>query len=299
MNLYLGVVPGIFPWLEEPKIKEKMSDDQVGITFSYWVFRSKQSHIISKGVHDFFSFDGPIMIDSGAYSALNSGIKICIKKYLAFLKEIKNSIQEKDIIVGLDIIGDAEKSLLNWKYLKQKIDCQILPVIHYPEKEFRYFCENYVGLGGMVPSFKINQTGSVYDVASWMAQLMAFKQIKFHGFGIGSPFHQTAFNTLFSVDWIGWRRNAAVCSCYTPEGSIYVHEARKKEKKGKSLTPSMFEEYAPPFIDTYEQLCEPGTKGWINRALWNVWWFLVANEHIGKLANNRYVKTLRIRFSGR
>jgi hypothetical protein len=296
MHLFLGVVPGIFPWLEEPKIKEKMQADQVGVTFSYWAFRNKKSHIISKGVHDHFSFDGPIMIDSGAYSALNSGIKICIEEYSAFLIELKNSIQEKDIIVSLDVIGDVKKSFLNWKYLEEKIDYPILPVIHYPEKEIKYLSENYIGLGGMVPSFKINQAGSVYDVASWMAHFIDFKKKKLHGFGIGSPFHQIAFNALYSVDWIGWRRNAAVCSCYTPEGSTYINEARKEKKMGKSLTPSMFEQYAPPYIESYEQLCEPGTKGWFYRALWNVWWFLVANEHKEKLANSRYVKTLSTRF---
>jgi len=212
-----------------------MQKDRVGITFSYWSFRNKQSHIISKGIHDYFSFDGPIMIDSGAYSALNSGVKICIEEYSAFLTELTNSIQEKDIIVSLDVIGEAEKSVRNWEYLQEKIDYPILPVLHYPESEIRYPSKNYIGLGGMVPSFKINQTGSVYSIASWIAQLITFKKNKYHGFGVGSPFHQIAFNALYSVDWIGWRRNAAVCSCYTPNGSAYIHEARKKKKKGKGL----------------------------------------------------------------
>ncbi len=297
LQLYLGVVPGIFPWLEEPLINEKMKKSHIGIIFSYWSFRKKQSQIISKGIHDFFSFDGPIMIDSGAYSAFNSNIEIQIDEYSNFILKIKESFRNNITVVNLDVIGDFDNSLKNFKTLKERIDYPILPVIHYPEKRIQKLSEKYVGVGGMVPSLKINQKGSVYDIASWITKLITSKEKKFHGFGIGSPLHQIAFNFLYSVDWIGWRRNAAFCSCYTPEGSIYIHEARKKKKKGKKLTSHMFERYAPPFIESYEQLYEPGTKGWLNRALWNVWWFLIASENQNQIECNKYVKNLQKRIT--
>ena len=292
MQLYLGIVPGVFPWLIEPKISEKMKEYHVGIMFSYWAFRKKQSDIISKGIHDFFSYDGPIMIDSGAYSAFNSGFIIQLESYSTFIKKLKGSIQEKDTIVNLDIIGKPKRSETNWKRLQKMLDHPILPVIHFPYKDKNYPAIKYIGLGGMVPAFKINQKGSVYDVVSWIKSLDMFKVKKFHGFGIGSPFHQIVFDFLYSIDWIGWRRNASVCSCYTPEGSRYVHQALKKRKKGKILSTNVFEKYKPPFIESYELLHKPGTEGWLNRALWNVWWFLVANDYRIEILENRYVKNL-------
>jgi hypothetical protein len=234
------------------------------------------------------------MIDSGAYSAFNSGLDIQIDDYLSFLHEIE--LNANDTIVNLDVIGNTRKSRQNWMYLTNKLDKTVLPVIHLPEKESDYFSVEFIGLGGMVPAFKINQTGSVQNVAEWLVSLHRAKNRKYHGFGVGSPFHQIAFlDFLYSVDWVGWRRNAAVCSCYTPEGSIYIHEARKKMKKGKKFTQELFDLYAPPFIDSYEMLHRKGTEGWINRALWNVWWFLVAIDYKSQIESSKYVSSLRRR----
>ena len=294
MQLFLGIVPGIFPWLEEPCIHKKMIENRVGIVFSYWLFRKNHPEIISKGFHDYFSYDGPIMLDSGAYSAFNSGVNIQLEDYSSFLSAI--DVQDNDIVVNLDVVGNTKKSRQNWIYLIKKFDFNILPVIHLPEKGNFYLSENYVGLGGMVPAFKINQPGSAYDVASWLISLPYTTKKRYHGFGIGSPFHQIAFQDfLYSIDWIGWRRNAAVCSCYTPEGSTYIHEARKKTKKGKALTPELFERYAPPFIDSYEMLYKPGTEGWVHRALWNAWWFLLAKDYKTQIDTSSYVLSLKKR----
>jgi hypothetical protein len=294
LRLYLGVVPGTFPWLEEHDIHKAMTRKDTGIIFSYWLFRKKIPKIISRGLHDYFSFDGPIMADSGAYSAFNSGAIIHIDDYLSFLSKI--DMNDNDSIVNLDVIRDPKKSQQNWVYLSNKLNVNVLPVIHLPEEGVKCYSEDYIGLGGMVPAFKINEPGSVIDVVSWLIKLNQTSKRKFHGFGIGSPFHQIAFlNLLYSVDWIGWRRNAAVCSCYTPEGSMYIHEARKKKKKGKRLTRVLFDLYSPPFIDSYEMLHKEGTEGWVNRALWNAWWFLVAMDYRDQIATSRYVRSLRRR----
>ncbi|UCG02206.1 MAG: hypothetical protein JSW11_21770 [Candidatus Heimdallarchaeota archaeon] len=292
MRLYLGVVPGIFPWLKEDIIHKNMTRIYAGVIFSYWSFRKKIQNIISKGLHDYFSFDGPIMVDSGAYSAFNSGVNIDIDDYLSFISKI--DMKDDDTIVNLDVIQNPRKSKQNWRYLTNKLDINVLPVIHLPEAGNSYFSEDYIGLGGMVPAFKINQTGSVKNVAAWLVSLDQTVNKKYHGFGVGSPYHQIAFlDFLYSVDWIGWRRNAAVCSCYTPEGSIYIHEARKKKKKGRRITEEIFNLYAPPFIDSYEMLYREGTEGWVNRALWNVWWFLLAKDYKGQIEVSSYVLSLK------
>ena len=291
MKLYLGVVPGLFPWRNQPAIAKAMRDNRVGVIFSYWGFKKHAKELHSEGPHDFFAYDGPIMIDSGAYSAYNSGAVISVQEYHDFLKRL--DIRTDDILVNLDVIGDLSRSEENWRWLSKKFDHPIIPVIHWPELKPSPQTEPMIGLGGMVPAFKINQPGSVHAVATWIVEITAEKK-QYHGFGIGSPFHQVIFDQyLASVDWIGWRRNAAVCSCYTPEGSTFVHEARKKPKKGKALTETLFEKYAPPFSEKIEELWRPGTEGWTNRALWNVWWFLKAQQYSAKIRGARYVHSLQ------
>ncbi|MFX0182789.1 MAG: hypothetical protein ACFE95_06860 [Candidatus Hodarchaeota archaeon] len=298
MQLYLGVVPGIFPWLKEWAIHKEMVKRKAGIVFSYWSFRKYIKQIVAKGIHGFFSYDGPIMIDSGAYSSFNTGINIHVKDYCAFLSKI--DIQNGDIVINLDEVGNSLKSKENWTYLTEKFDFPILPVIHFPEiKEF-YSDELYLGLGGMVPAFKINQAGSIYDVLFWIIDRNLKSKKKFHGFGVGSPYHQILFqDLLYSADWIGWRRNAAVCSCYTPEGSRYINEARKKIKKEKALSLELFEQYTPPFIHTYEMLYRPGTEGWNYRALWNVWWFLLAGDYKKQMESSKYIISIKKRIHQR
>lgn len=292
MRLFLGIVPGILPWLEEPEIYDKMTEKKAGIGFSFWSYRRYHEDIIAKGIHDYFAFDGPIMLDSGAYTAFNKGFDIKLEEYDTFLSKI--DIGENDLVVNLDVVGNTKKSKDNWVILSNKHEFPILPVIHYSERFNCYESEKYIGLGGMVPAFKINQEGSAYSVASWITEMNHRWNKRFHGFGIGSPYHQILFqNCLFSVDWIGWRRNAAVCSCYTPEGSVYIHEARKKKKKGKTLTLNMFELYKPPFIQSYEVLHKKGSEGWLFRALWNVWWFLIAQDYKKEIEKSKYIISLR------
>lgn len=272
-----------------------MRDNQVGVIFSYWAFRKHTSKLGSKSLHDYFSHEGPLMIDSGAYSAHNSGVEISAQNYLEFLKRLDTD--EEDIVVNLDVIGNPHQSEENWRWLSDKLDRPILPVIHWPAKKPSYLVDPYIGLGGMVPAFKINQSGGAHEVSRWIVEITKNSkenELNFHGFGIGSPYHQILFEPhLASVDWIGWRRNAAVCSCYTPEGSTLVHEARKKTKKGKTLTEYLFEKYSPPFLENIEDLSIPGTVGWKNRALWNVWWFLEASNYSNQIRGSKYVQSIQ------
>lgn len=290
MKLYLGVVPKDRTWYNET-ILAKMKEIDAGIVFSYFIFRKETPRIIARGTHDYFDFDGSIMIDSGAYSAWGSNKIIHPKEYLDFLKQIQKN--DNDIIVNLDTIGDPISTKSTWLYLKQHLDLPILPVIHCPSLVYSgYENEEWIGLGGMVKSLKINEAGSIYDLVRWFPQLASGH--KYHGFGMGSPLNQIIFeNYLHSVDWMGWRRNAAVCSVYTPEGSRTVQEARKKPKRNRSMTPKLFKKYKPPFLEEYNSLYIQGTEGWKNRALWNIWHFLTAQESKNKINQNAYVNRLK------
>ncbi|MFX1538673.1 MAG: hypothetical protein ACFFDI_31180, partial [Promethearchaeota archaeon] len=191
---------------------------------------------------------------------------------------------------------DPESSEKNWNRLQQHLDYPIMPVFHYPHIIEYPSNIQYIGLGGMVTALKINLKGSVYDIAEWVMNLGIAKD--YHGFGVGSPFNQIIFeNYLYSVDWIGWRRNAAQCNIYTPEGSREITEARKKISNHKSMNQELFEKYKPPFIDSYEFLYKNGTEGWNWRALWNAWFFLVAQDFKDQMLQSRYVQLVQKRMN--
>ena len=294
MKLYLGVVPGFFPWVKEPMIKERLLRKKFGIIFSFWQFRRFLPKIIERGIHDYFSYEGSIMIDSGAYSAYNSDSKIELKKYISFLRDI--SLENNDIIVNLDVIGREKESKRNWRFLTSKLESKILPVIHFPSLRLDYRNSSNIGLGGMVSALKINQKGSVFDVASWVSKLRIQTNQTFHGFGLGSPLHQISFaEYISSIDWMGWRRNAAIGDCYTPEGSRSIPKVRKSKKARKFLSVELFRAYKPPFIDDIKLLQLPGKKGWENRALWNVWIFLHTENYKEILSRSSYVKSIKKR----
>ena len=185
---------------------------------------------------------------------------------------------------------------MNWEILTTKLEKPILPVIHFPSLELGYANSLCIGLGGMVPALKINEQGSVFDVESWIAKLSIQRKKKFHGFGLGSPFHQIAFQEFISsLDWMGWRRNAAIGDCYTPEGSRSISKVRKSNKARKYLSDQLFRAYKPPFIDDIKFLQLEGKRGWENRALWNVWTFLNTEDYKEKLTYSSYVKSIKKR----
>jgi len=287
MRLFLGVTKDK-SWSKEPQILSKMKEKGAGIIFSYHLFRDEIDTIIAKGVHDYFGFDGTIMVDSGAYSAWNSGLKIDIKEYFDFLKQIDTRCT--DIFVNLDVVGNPTQSLVNYKWLKlhtNKIKGFLLPVVHYPDR--CSYSNDYIGLGGMVNALKINKEGNINDIARWITRQPENRF--YHGFGVGSPYNQIIFEDwMYSVDWMGWRRNASVCSVYTPEGSRQIPEARNKPKESaRNLSEFEFEMYRPPFIDDYSLLHRKGTEGWYWRAMWNIWYFLVAQEYREIISKSRYV----------
>ncbi len=296
MKLYLGIVNGFFPWMYEDLINQFMLKRKYGILFSFWQFKKWSKKIKDQGLHDYFSYDGPIMIDSGAYSAHQTGIDIPLNKYITFLKDV--GVNDGDTIINLDVIGKRKKSWQNWSTLDKKIDHPVLPVVHFPNINLTDYSGPYIGLGGMVPSLKINEKGSVYDVAAWIAKFRSLTTQNFHGFGLGSPFHQVIFKDyLQTIDWIGWRKNAAIGDCYTPEGSRSIPRVRRSTQTRKWLTPKIFETYKPPFLHCFRSLQIPGAEGWTNRALWNVWMFLTAQNHDFILKQSSYVKTIRNRMN--
>ena len=128
-----------------------------------------------------------IFLDSGAYSAWTKKVEIKIDDYIAFIKRY-----EKDIALyaNLDVIGDAEASFQNQKYIESK-GLKPLPCFHQGEdvKYLQHYISNYeyMALGGMVG-------GSNRSLVLWLNDIFTnhicdkkgLPRIKIHGFGLTS-----------------------------------------------------------------------------------------------------------------
>ncbi len=306
-KLFLAVVPGLYPWQEIDEIRKLMERQNVGVLFSYYHFtKSKRmmNTILKHGFHEFFDFEGPIWMDSGAYSAWNSGKQISLQAYLQFITKISSSLESRDAVIVLDAIGQPRITMDNLRQMQDELEDMItlIPVVHHPLLDLprEIIDHSMIALGGMVRSFQINQRGSPHAVARWLGALIARNEIlqqkHLHGLGLGSPLLQVALQPpISSLDWLGWRRNAAICEVYTPVGSKIVMEAilSRKILSNRPLTDEMFVQHAPPFISKKEELFLPGKKGFINRALWNAWWFLKAREYEHVLKHSRYVQAIK------
>lgn len=69
------------------------------------------------------------MLDSGAYSAWNSGHEIKLSEYIEFCKRIKTADPTLSEIIGLDVIGSDKGSLKNLTEMKQA-GVEAMPVFH-------------------------------------------------------------------------------------------------------------------------------------------------------------------------
>jgi hypothetical protein len=69
------------------------------------------------------------MLDSGAYSAWNSGKQIDLSEYIDFCKKLKKSDQTLSEIIALDVIGSDRGSLANAHAMKAA-GVEAMPVFH-------------------------------------------------------------------------------------------------------------------------------------------------------------------------
>lgn len=144
------------------------------------------------------------MIDSGAFSQETQGKKIDINDYISFLKKSKY-----EICVNLDIIGNAELTYNNQKYMERE-GLNVLPVFHIgsPYKWLQKYIDegyDYIGLGGIarVKNKKLRH-GFLQKCFSIG---LKNRGIKFHGLGCGTQLIKKF--PFYSID------SANVLYCYS------------------------------------------------------------------------------------
>jgi len=162
-----------------------------------------------------------LMLDSGAFSAWSQGKPIDIDAYIQFIKENEKYI---DHYINLDVIGDAENTYKNQKYI-EKHGLNPIPVFHPMHEDdswlARYIKEGYeyIGIGGMAGgTFNTSQLRPRLDhlFSKLICASDGMPKVKIHGFGMTSLDLMLRF-PWFSVDSTSWVQTGRFGNVYVPK----------------------------------------------------------------------------------
>lgn len=161
-----------------------------------------------------------IFLDSGAFSAFTKKVKINIDEYIDFIKKHERYI---DVYANLDVIGDADATLENQKYMESK-GLNPLPVFHTLYEPFDYLVYlldkgySYICLGGMATGVDRETLITKLDI-SFSEYICdketGFPKVKVHGFGLTSVDLLIRY-PWFSVDSTSWVLTSRFGCIYVP-----------------------------------------------------------------------------------
>ena len=154
------------------------------VLLSYHYY-SKKGELIKGLLKDGFE----VFLDSGAFSAMNSGKTIDIDAYCKF-------ILDTGVIyyASLDVIGNAQETMKNYEYMKKEYGLKPIPTFHMGSKIedlYPLLTENYIALGGLVFSSGIQNHCDLV----WETILKEMPDLKVHGFGL------TNINLMSRYPW--------------------------------------------------------------------------------------------------
>jgi len=168
-----------------------------------------------------------LFLDSGAFSAWTKGIEIDIDEYIAFIKKWKKYIE---VYSNLDVIGDAEGTYKNQKYMEKR-GLKPLPVFHLQD-DFswleKYLKEGYkyLGIGGMAGKQTVsNRKYFLERLWDRIIDKNGLPIIKTHGFGMTSIDLIVRF-PWYSVDSTSWLNASRMGNILVPKcnqnGYVYT-----------------------------------------------------------------------------
>lgn len=130
------------------------------------------------------------VLDSGAFSAHNSGVEIKLQDYIDCCKRLMETDATLTEIFGLDVIGDHEASIKNVEEMWRQ-GVPAIPTFHYgsPWDVLKGLCKDYpkVAIGGCVGKRDKDKFAQQCFARVWPHRL--------HGFGFGSE------TSLMIVPW--------------------------------------------------------------------------------------------------
>jgi hypothetical protein len=189
---YLGWSPTAMPTLERHR------ETPVSLLVAYPDLKAFQKHRGRINIKRW-------CLDSGAFSAWNSGKTIKLPEYIAAAKDC-----DACEVFGLDVIGDAEATRHNLDAMWNQ-GMSAIPTFHYRAKwEWLAWCcehSDKIALGGMA-----KERGS----AKWKWIEQCFARCwpkKVHGFGVASP-EAFALVPFHSVDATSWSYAPSAMGCW-------------------------------------------------------------------------------------
>ena len=166
MKYYAAVV-------NEDEIKAATINPPYCILASYHYFKSKKDLII-----DCLAKNYDVFIDSGAFSAENSGKEINIQEYCDFIMETGVKTY-----AGLDVIGNAAQTRYNNEFMIKEYGLNPIPTFHmgsHLDDLVALMDYPYIALGGLVFSKGvIHHCDRVWDYI-----LKNNPKLRVHGFGL-------------------------------------------------------------------------------------------------------------------
>lgn len=184
------------------KCARNKATNNVLLSYHYW-----NSVNYVRDLHNISDQADNIFIDSGAFSAFNSGYRIDIDNYIGFIKRVK-----AQNYAALDVIGNAELTLRNTMYMKER-GLDPIPTFHTTseEKWLVNLLESdftYIALGGMVGYKNIEK----WLDKVWPIILKYRPNMKVHGFGLTdvSIVKKYPWHSVDSTSWHTIGRNGTV-----------------------------------------------------------------------------------------
>jgi hypothetical protein len=129
----------------------------------------------------------PVVLDSGAFSAANSGVPIPI---LEFGRFVRRHGAAYEWVASLDVIGDPDRTLSNWKALRREYP--VVPTVHLLTdlRFLDYYLDqgvHRIAMGGMVGNRGISELES--PEGQWLQEALdrcVHRGVPVHGFGVTS-----------------------------------------------------------------------------------------------------------------
>lgn len=184
-----------------------------------------------------------VFLDSGAFSAKHSGAEINLNEYCSYIERNRDIIKVVDgqlVAAVLDVIGDADASYENQKYMEQR-GINPIPVYHIYEDErwLDYYVANYpyIGIGG-ASGLSAKAARQWFD-RLWSKHLLdgaGNPKTRVHGLAVTAVPLMERY-PWFSVDSSSWVQAASFGSVWLPEeGPIKISDkSPSKHEFGKHL----------------------------------------------------------------
>lgn len=209
-----------------------------------------------------------LFIDSGAFTAWATGLKLDIDKYIEFLQRGRFSVY-----ANMDVIHDGEGSYRNYIYMK-KHGLTPLPVFH-SEEEFKWLetyleMTDYIAIGGMAGG-EYSKEEKYKFLDKCFSIISKHWQKKVHGFGIGDPDIMLRY-PFCSVDTTSAMNGSRYGRTVTRTGNLAIrHYTWKHNRTYRTLrSQQSWRTRIVSWIKYYADIQDQVTEVWKTRGVyWN------------------------------